>query len=555
MRTWSAVLLSPIAALLLPAAPAPADDAEQARADEQTLRTARVGTDGPALLEFFRKRTPSAAELEKLENLVRQLGDPRYKAREKASADLVVFGRFAVPFLQAATQDADLEVRRRAVRCLRRIEQGTDHELVVAAARVLARRKEPGAAAVLLNYYPHAGSEDLAAEVQTALAALARVGGKPDETLVKALEDRQALRRAAAAEALVRACPAEERAGCRKLLKDPEPAVRLRVALAFLDVKDKAAVPVLIGLVGELPQAHRWQAEEVLFRLAGDNAPKLAQDDKAAADRLRQAWDGWWRQHGQALDLARLEGSPRLRGYTLVVLNNSRGQGDQVVEFGADGKARWQITQLGTPRDAQVIPGERVLIAEETAGRVTERDFKGKILWEMPIASPIACQRLPNGQTFIGTRNQLLVVNRNREVVARSSGPPNFTFATAFRFPDGHGGVVLSDYTTFKHLDSRGKEVGSFKLDFYSVIGNITVLPNRHLLVPEYRKNRLVEYDGHGKEVWSLVVQQPTSVERLPNGHLLVSSWTRQWMGELDRSGKVLKEQKLDGLPCRVRRR
>src|SRR5215831_3371521 len=105
--------LAVLACCFLPPTPAPADPGAGA-ADERLLREARVAAGGPALLDFFRNQTMTEATRAKVEALVRQLGDPAFDRREKASAELVALGRVALPQLRQALRDADLEVRRRA---------------------------------------------------------------------------------------------------------------------------------------------------------------------------------------------------------------------------------------------------------------------------------------------------------------------------------------------------------------------------------------------------------------------------------------------------------
>jgi hypothetical protein len=67
-----------------------------------------------------------------------------------------------------------------------------------AAIRLLGLRKPEGAAEVLLNYLPSADAE-VAREARAALFAMAMRHGKPDPVLVRALEDKDARRREAAA--------------------------------------------------------------------------------------------------------------------------------------------------------------------------------------------------------------------------------------------------------------------------------------------------------------------------------------------------------------------
>src|SRR5439155_2568044 len=132
---------------------------------------------------------------------------------------------------------------------LRLLAQQTGNALPTAAARLVALRKPAGAVEVLLDYLPFVDNDTMLNEVQTALTALAMTDGKPDAALVRALGDKLALRRAAAAEALARAGGPEQRAAVRKLLGDADLMVRFRAALALGAVGQKEAVPVLIDLL------------------------------------------------------------------------------------------------------------------------------------------------------------------------------------------------------------------------------------------------------------------------------------------------------------------
>src|SRR5260370_17289798 len=89
--------------LFLPILSLWAADAEGVLTDEQTLRAASLGTDGPALLEFFRKRANADASPEHIEVLVKQLGAPSPEARDKAVAELICIGSPTVlPLLHAS---------------------------------------------------------------------------------------------------------------------------------------------------------------------------------------------------------------------------------------------------------------------------------------------------------------------------------------------------------------------------------------------------------------------------------------------------------------------
>ena len=53
---------------------------------QEILRAAKISMDGPSLLEFFRKRTLTPANRERIQSLIRQLGDKSFEVREQASA-------------------------------------------------------------------------------------------------------------------------------------------------------------------------------------------------------------------------------------------------------------------------------------------------------------------------------------------------------------------------------------------------------------------------------------------------------------------------------------
>jgi hypothetical protein len=178
-------------------------EVESAAAEEQALKAAKVGTDGPALLEFLRGQVRDEIDRTKVKALVKQLGDDSFEAREKATQELVRLGPAAVPELRRASKDADVEIATRARRCLDKIAELKGPEgLLGAALRLVALKRPAGAAEVLLALAPGLTDEDDARELRNALAAVSLRDGKPDAAVEKALEDRDPARRAAAAAAL-----------------------------------------------------------------------------------------------------------------------------------------------------------------------------------------------------------------------------------------------------------------------------------------------------------------------------------------------------------------
>jgi HEAT repeat protein/outer membrane protein assembly factor BamB len=554
MRCGRLGLLSIACLVLLFARPARAAELEGLAADEHLLKEAKIATDGPGLLSFFRERTLTGPNRARAVALVQKLGNPSYRIREQASVDLVSLGSIAVPLLREAAKDPDLEVSRRATRCLEQIDTGPGAALVMAAARMLAHRKAAGAAAVLLNYLSDAPDDSVADEVRTTLAAVAVTDGKPELALVEALTDQAPLKRAAAGEALCRAGAKEQRPALHRLLKDPDTAVRLRVALALGLAKDKEAIPVLIALLGELPREQGWQAEDFLLRVADDQAPTVTADSEEDDRRKRRAaWEAWWQKHGGQVDLAKLERTPQLLGLTMIAQWDD-GQIGRVLELGPDGKIRREVLNIPWPIDFQLLPGNKLLLSEYYINKVTERNFKGEQLWEKNVSQqPLAAQRLANGNTFIVMRGQLLEVDRTgKDVVTLNQ--PGQDVVSAIKTRNGQIYLVTMA-GQFKRLDAAGKELKTFSVGAVHGYAAIDVLPSGRVLVPQYNDNKVVEYDTDGKAVWEAAVQQPTAPVRLPNGHTLVACRDAQLVIELDRNGKQIWQYKATTYPWRVRRR
>jgi hypothetical protein len=171
-------------------------------AEERALKAAKVGTDGAALLEFLRGRVPREADRENVKRWIKQLGDDSSEVREQATQELMRLGSAARGELRRAAKDDDVEVSRRAQRCLDKIAEGEGPDALPAALRLVAIKRPPGAAEVLLALAPALADDDDARELRNALAAVALPGGKPDRVVEQALEDKDPARRAAAAAVL-----------------------------------------------------------------------------------------------------------------------------------------------------------------------------------------------------------------------------------------------------------------------------------------------------------------------------------------------------------------
>jgi hypothetical protein len=313
---------------------------------------------------------------------------------------------------------------------------------------------------------------------------------------------------------------------------------------------------VLIALLDETPLMIAWSAEEWLYRIAGDKAPQVwvRAEGGAVRRKCRDAWTGWWREHEARIDLAKLDLDRQQLGLTLVCSwdGYNGGQG-KVWEVGPDGKARWEINSVAHPVDAQMLSGNRVLIADQSTRKVTERDLQGKVLWEhVTNDSLVSCQRLPNGNTFIATYARVFELTPDGKEVYSHRGTQGAVYA-AQKLRNGHV-AYLGSNGMMVELDETGKEIKTLKLEPGPVgLVKFEILPGGRYLVGQ--REKVVELDGDGKVVWECAFANANCVFRLPNGNTLACSYPNRRVVEVDRGGKVVWEQRLDGGPLRAHRR
>jgi hypothetical protein len=541
MLRFSAGLLLPLA-LLGVCLSGPADVQPS---DEKILKENGVPTEGPALLEFLRKRFTQVVTDERLKELIEQLGDESFARREEASRQLILLGQRARKLLQAALQHTDLEVRSRAQTCLREIEKagGLSVQVHAAAVRVLARQRPTGTARVLFGLLPAIADDALGGEVREALADLAMKDGKPESVLLEGLSDRLALKRAAAAVALCRAKARDQLPAIRKLLDDPDTKVRVSVAQALLCIRHTEGMPVLLALLDQPPTRETGLVEEMLCRLAGDKSPLLPNGDERSRKRYRKDWQAWWKEHGSKIDPAVLEERARVLGHTTVLLLDV----GEVVDLDASNRVRWRFDKVQQPLDIERLSDERVLLAEYKGNRVTERDSKGEVVWQLKIPEPLTAQRLPNGNTFIANRFGLVEVDRTGKEVFKYTRPAGELIMRARKLPGGDILLITElGVTRFVRLDRFGKEIKSFGVEVSTSGGRIDLTAAGNVLIPELHQQRVVERDMEGRVVRELAVQQPITAASLPNGHVLVTSMSQKRAIEFDRAGREVWDYRRD---------
>ncbi|HYV36131.1 MAG TPA: HEAT repeat domain-containing protein [Gemmataceae bacterium] len=543
--------------------------------------------DGPALLAAFRQRTLSQEDIVAALAFIDHLGDASFSKREKATTALIAQGSKVLPLLRAVAAGGNLEKTKRVESCLKQITLNAARDkLPLSAPRLLALREPARATETLLGYVPYTDDRSMQQEIVKCLTNLLAAGGNADVAVVNALSDSSPLRRITAAEVLAATGGGKHLPAIRKLLKDKDAEVRLRVAMALVHALDKQGVPALIELLAVMPRDQTWEVEQLLYRLAGDAAPPaVAGDDASARKKLSDAWQAWWKHQSATVDLAHLAKMPS--GPSLIVVaelgpnGNANMNGgivfggggkaggvplpapiingpgaDRIVAVDRNGKTHWQIDNLGYPVDFHVLPGNRVLIAEYTSRRVTERDLKGNIVWEVSNlpSPPMNVQRLANGNSFIamygppGANGGYLLqeVDKQGKTVATFNGGGIGAAAenprAGYKLPDGR--MVAFSIRTCIWLDATGKEVKRLPVPLMnyvgavpSSVGNLDVTSKGNIVFIQ-SDNTVAEYDPDGKLVWQ-VKASGNRATRLANGNTLVAS-EATGVFELDPAGKTV---------------
>ena len=207
-------------------------------------------------------------------------------------------------------------------------------------------------------------------------------------------------------------------------------------------------------------------------------------------------------------------------GYTLLVLLND----NRVVEWDRDGKPRWQIDKLASPLDAEVLPGQRVLIAEhDTQAASPSATSRARCCGRKNSSiAPIHAQRLPG-------RHHL---HRHAQDTARS-GPLRQRNRPLSLADGDHHGPALPRWPDRLHrergsyfeLDAAGEELKRFAIGAGVYTTNALTLSAQW--TSDHRGLRRRDRAGvrsRRQVVWQIKMGRPLCAVRLPGGNTLVSS-------------------------------
>jgi HEAT repeat protein len=547
--------------------------------DRRILGQAGLQTDAPSLLKYLEKQTGVDDDLVHVNDLIPRLGSKLFAERDEASKKLIGLGAAALSFLRRAQDDDDKEIARRAKTCAEAIERNRNVAATVAAVRLLTHGDAKGVEEMLLRYVPYAGDPNIEEEIWFGIDALVVRRGALPAPFEAALKDPLPSRRALAGYLVARRGKSEARERVHPLLGDSDDDVRLRSAQGLLAVGDKAGVPALIGLLDAPSIELAWQAEELLHWAAGDDAPDPTFGTGAPEERkrCRKAWVEWWKRQAPKLDLGAVLKGPTRPGLCLVAAGRTdvktRKNESVVWVCGCDGKARWSLNLAF--QDLRWLPGARILLAHDV-NVVTERDLTGKVLWRYEATDPIrkgdaikVCQRLLNGNTFIGSQGWAVEVNpQGEETFAWPLGSRPGLDRAAFPQKLDDGRFLCQRLDKGQDLtalvEAETDKVRVINADSASIVRTVPLpekfyfdykvepLPSGHFLIAGQTQKtvltndktqrhvyRVSEVDGGGKAVWDYVIFARHAT-RVRNGNTLAACCNR--LIEIDSTGKLVWE-------------
>jgi len=326
---------------------------------------------------------------------------------------------------------------------------------------------------------------------------------------------------------------------CTTLLSDSSVRVRLEVARESIKNQNKSAIPVLIELMTKVPAEKAEAIDQTLRAIAKDKSPESKNDSKVDA----AAWNTWWQKEGTQLVLTPgLKNHEALKNFLVVESFNQEKKSGRVFLVTPSGKTLWEITNLSNPTDALLLPNNKILITEQGANRITERDTKGNISWEKSVTNPFHSQRLLNGNIFIASRNKIVEVGRNGNEIF-SFSYPNETILAACKTRTNEY-ALLSYNGVFLKLDSKGNEVSKSRIPFPTNFGinGGAITQNDRVLVSIPTLNKIIEFNFSGQSTWESTITMPGIPTKLPNGNVVAPSLNGSKIVEIQMDGKIIYE-------------
>ena len=184
------------------------------------------------------------------------------------------------------------------------------------------------------------------------------------------------------------------------------------------------------------------------------------------------------------------------------------------------------------PQGSAAAPGHRFACTDYTQGKVFLVDDRGKVEWsyDAPHANDIWV--LPNGNLLFNTGHGVKEVTRDKKVVF-SYESTSEVYACQ-RLPNGNTFIGECNAGRLLEVNRAGQVVRQIRLlpegkdGGSAYMRNARKLANGNYLVAHYEDQVVREYDPDGKVVWQVAAPGgPHSAVRLPDGNTLIASADR----------------------------
>jgi len=192
-----------------------------------------------------------------------------------------------------------------------------------------------------------------------------------------------------------------------------------------------------------------------------------------------------------------------------------------------------------------------------TRGMVSIISEEGKLLWQYPAENCNDLWVLPNGNLLFNTGKGVKEVTRDKKVVFDYESKSEIYACQ--RLANGNTFVGECNSGQLLEIDPNGKAVKRIKLLPDSIDGghgfmrNARKLDNGNYLVAHYGLDKVCEYDSMGHIVRNIpITGGPHSVIRLPDGNTLIACSDHNGdprIVETDKSGEIVWQITKDELP------
>jgi hypothetical protein len=223
--------------------------------------------------------------------------------------------------------------------------------------------------------------------------------------------------------------------------------------------------------------------------------------------------------------------------HTFVCTDYTQGK---VFIISEEGKPVWEYPAMHC-NDVWMLPNGNLLF--NTGKGVKEVTRDKQVVFQYESKSDIyACQRLENGNTFIGESNsgRLLEVAPDGRIVKQIRLIPDTVDAgyaymrNARKLSNGHFLVAHYGLDVVREYNKKGKVV--MEIPVKGGPHSVVRLPGGHTLVACSDHNgepKVVEFDKKGRVVWQVLkndlpgfeLKFMTGLQRLPNGNTVMTNW------------------------------